>query len=105
MPAQHPIKYSYESEEASISDIASWTGVSWRTAAKHARRNDWNEPMPGARADRYLWEPDSCGCSIKESIARVHPAQVASWLSGAFLARNTMSMFTSLRSLIRSLKP
>ena len=52
MPVQHYIKYAYESEEASISDIAKRTGVSWRTAAKYARRDDWNEPIPGARAKR-----------------------------------------------------
>ena len=52
MPVQHYIKYAYESEEASISKIARRTGVSWRTAAKYARRDDWNEPIPGARAKR-----------------------------------------------------
>ena len=52
MPVQHYIKYAYESEEASISDIAKRTGVSWRTAAKYAQRDDWNEPMPSVRAKR-----------------------------------------------------
>ena len=52
MPVQHYIKYAYESEEASISEIAKRTGVSWRTAAKYARRDDWHEPIPGARAKR-----------------------------------------------------
>jgi len=52
MPVQHYVKHAYESEEASISDIARRTGVSWRTAAKYAQRDDWNEPMPSARAKR-----------------------------------------------------
>ena len=52
MPVQEYIKYSYESEEASIRKIAKRTGVSWRTAAKYARRDDWHEPIPGARAKR-----------------------------------------------------
>ena len=58
MPVQHYIKYAYESEEASISDIARRAGVSWRTAAKYARRDDWNEPMPSARAkQRPVMDP------------------------------------------------
>ena len=52
MPVQEYIKHAYESEEASISDIAKRTGVSWRTAAKYAQRDDWNEPMPSVRAKR-----------------------------------------------------
>ena len=52
MPVQHYIKYAYENEEASISEIAERTGVCWRTAAKYARQDDWNEPVPGTRARR-----------------------------------------------------
>ena len=52
MPVQEYIKHAYESEDASISAIAKRTGVCWRTAAKYAQRDDWNEPMPSARAKR-----------------------------------------------------
>ncbi len=52
MPVQEYIKHAYESEEASISAIAKRTGMCWRTAAKYAQRDDWNEPMPSVRAKR-----------------------------------------------------
>jgi len=58
MPIQHSIKYSYESEEASISEIARRSGVCWRTAAKYARRSDWNEPMASPKARRrHVMDP------------------------------------------------
>src|SRR5690606_33500170 len=42
MPVVEYIKHLYEVEEESIKSIAERTGVSWRTAEKYARMEDWN---------------------------------------------------------------
>lgn len=43
LPVQEYIKYQYEVEELSISEIANKTGISWPTVQKYAKREDWNE--------------------------------------------------------------
>ncbi len=42
MPQQQYIKYLYEQEELSISQISASVNVDWRTAAKYAKKDDWN---------------------------------------------------------------
>lgn len=59
MPEQEYIRYAYEKKGLSISEIARRTDVSWRTAAKYAKRDDWNrveqpqrrQPVMDAYAD------------------------------------------------------
>jgi hypothetical protein len=43
MPVQYYIKHAFENEGASISEIARKVDVCWRTAAKYAYKEDWNE--------------------------------------------------------------
>ncbi len=38
------IKYLYEKEEVSINEISAIVGIDWRTAAKYAKKDDWNPP-------------------------------------------------------------
>jgi transposase len=51
MPQQQYIKHLYESEELSISEISDKVGVNWRTAAKYAKKGDWN-PVQSTRKRR-----------------------------------------------------
>jgi hypothetical protein len=43
VPQQQYIKFLYENEGWSVSDIARHMGIDWRTADKYASRDDWNE--------------------------------------------------------------
>jgi transposase len=52
VPQQQYIKFLYENEDYSISEIARNMGINWRTAKKYATRNDWNEPLQ-RRKKRY----------------------------------------------------
>ena len=52
VPQQQYIKFLYENEEYSISEIARAMGVNWRTAKKYATKDDWNEPVC-RRKSRY----------------------------------------------------
>ncbi|QHZ55913.1 IS21 family transposase [Brevibacillus sp. NSP2.1] len=45
VPQQQYIKFLYENEDYSISEIARAMGVNWRTAKKYATKDDWNEPV------------------------------------------------------------
>ncbi|GEO28159.1 IS21 family transposase [Alicyclobacillus acidoterrestris] len=45
VPQQQYIKFLYENEDYSISEIAKVMGVNWRTAKKYATKDNWNEPM------------------------------------------------------------
>ena len=45
MPQQQYIKFLYEEEGSSISEISNRVGVDWRTAAKYAKKDDWNETV------------------------------------------------------------
>ncbi len=44
MPQQQYIKYLYEQEDLSISQISARVSVDWRTNARYARKDDW-EPQ------------------------------------------------------------
>jgi hypothetical protein len=48
MPKQEYIKYLYEKEEESISKISARVGMNWRTAAKYAKKDNWNTPTEKA---------------------------------------------------------
>lgn len=45
MAQQEYIKHLYEREECSIAEVSRRVGVNWRTAAKYAKRGDWNQPV------------------------------------------------------------
>lgn len=57
MPKQEYIKYLYEKEEYSISEIAEKVGVSWRTAAKYAKKEDWNKASTTVTRRRPVMDP------------------------------------------------
>ncbi|MGB4370359.1 MAG: hypothetical protein WBJ91_01215 [Dethiobacteria bacterium] len=57
MPQQEYIKYLYETEELSINEISAKVGVNWRTAAKYAKRDDWNPVQATGRRRRPILEP------------------------------------------------
>jgi len=52
MPVQYYIKHAFENEGASISKIAKNVDVCWRTAAKYAYKEDWNESPPTVKKRR-----------------------------------------------------
>lgn len=43
MPEQEYIKLLYEKKGCSINQISTQMGINWRTAAKYARKDDWNQ--------------------------------------------------------------
>jgi len=49
MAQQQYIKHLYEQEECSIAGISRRVGINWRTAAKYAKKDDWNQPMQQTR--------------------------------------------------------
>lgn len=49
MPEQEYIKYLYEKEECSIAEISAKLGINWRTAAKYAKKDNWNEVCAASR--------------------------------------------------------
>ncbi|NHM27717.1 IS21 family transposase [Desulfofundulus sp. TPOSR] len=49
MAQQQYIKHLYEREECSIAEISRRVGINWRTAAKYAKKDDWNQPMQQTR--------------------------------------------------------
>ena len=57
MAQQQYIKYLYEKEECSINEISRRVGVNWRTAAKYAKKDDWNESMKRTERRRPVMEP------------------------------------------------
>jgi hypothetical protein len=57
MPQQQYIKHLYETEELSINEISDKVGVNWRTAAKHAKRGDWNPVQSTRKRRRPVLEP------------------------------------------------
>jgi len=57
MPQQEYIKYLYEVEGQSINEISSRVGVNWRTAAKYAKKEDWNKGVEKAQRRRPVIEP------------------------------------------------
>jgi len=57
MPQQKYIKYLYEREDRSIAEISARVGINWRTAAKYAKKDDWNETMTKPKRRRPVMEP------------------------------------------------
>lgn len=57
MPQQEYIKHLYEKEELSINKISNKVGVNWRTAAKYAKRSDWNPVQATRKRRRPILEP------------------------------------------------
>ena len=57
MPQQQYIKYLYETEELSINEISTTVGVNWRTAAKYAKKGDWNLVQSARKRRRPVLEP------------------------------------------------
>lgn len=57
MPQQEYIKHLYEKEELSINEISNKVGVNWRTAAKYAKRSDWNPVQATRKRRRPVLEP------------------------------------------------
>lgn len=57
MPQQQYIKYLYETEELSINKISDKVGVNWRTAAKYAKKGDWNPVQSIRKRRRPVLEP------------------------------------------------
>lgn len=45
VPQQQYIKFLYENEGWSVSDISNHLGIDWRTANKYAKKDDWNESL------------------------------------------------------------
>lgn len=57
VPQQEYIKFLYERQEYSISEIAAFMGVNWRTAQKYATKNDWNERIPKRKKQHPVLGP------------------------------------------------
>ena len=57
MPQQQYIKYLYEQEDQSISQISASVNVDWRTAAKYARKDDWSPKETSRKRRRPILEP------------------------------------------------
>ena len=57
MPQQQYIKFLYEEEGSSISEIINRVGVDWRTAAKYAKKDDWNEKPRPLQRQRPVMDP------------------------------------------------
>ncbi|MBF7084702.1 IS21 family transposase [Desulfallas sp. Bu1-1] len=57
MAQQQYIKYLYEQEECSIAEISRRVGINWRTAAKYAKQNDWNQPVMQTKRRQSIMEP------------------------------------------------
>jgi len=57
MPQQKYIKHLYEKEDRSIAEISARVGINWRTAAKYAKKDDWNETMTKPKRRRPVMEP------------------------------------------------
>jgi len=57
MPQQQYIKYLYETEELSVNEISKKVGVNWRTAAKYAKKGDWNPEQRTRKRRRPVLEP------------------------------------------------
>lgn len=57
MPQQQYIKYLYEQEELNISQISARVNVDWRTAAKYAKKDDWNLVETARKRRRPILEP------------------------------------------------
>lgn len=57
MPEQDYIRHLYEHEDTPINEIARRTGVCWRTAAKYAKREDWNKIAPAQRKRPSVMDP------------------------------------------------
>jgi hypothetical protein len=57
MPQQKYIKCLYEKEDCNIAEISAKVGVNWRTAAKYAKKDDWNEPVINQMRRRPVMEP------------------------------------------------
>lgn len=49
-------KYPYEKEDCSISQISARVKVNWRTAAKYAKKDDWNEPLTKPKRCRPIMD-------------------------------------------------
>ena len=59
MPQQEYIKYLYEKEERSISEISDKVGINWRTAARYAKKDDWNCAQIKQKRSKPVMEPFS----------------------------------------------
>ena len=57
MPQQQYIKFLYEQEDLSISQISARVDVDWRTAAKYAKKDDWNPEELSRKRRRPILEP------------------------------------------------
>ncbi|TDA70244.1 MAG: hypothetical protein D9V47_02465 [Clostridia bacterium] len=57
MPEQEYIKYLYEEEECSIAEISAKLGINWRTAAKYAKKDNWNEACMISRGCQPVMDP------------------------------------------------
>ncbi len=57
MPQQKYIKYLYEKEDRNIAEISAQVGINWRTAAKYAKKEDWNETVVKHKRRRPIMEP------------------------------------------------
>ena len=57
MIQQDYIKYLYEKEEVSINEISAIVGIDWRTAAKYAKKDDWNPVQTKHKRRRPVMEP------------------------------------------------
>lgn len=57
MPQQDYIKYLYEKEDCSIAEISAKVGVNWRTAAKYAKKDDWNNNVKEQRRRKPVMGP------------------------------------------------
>jgi len=57
MAQQQYIKHLYEKEECSIAEISRRVGVNWRTAAKYAKKDDWNKPIQQTKRRQPVMEP------------------------------------------------
>lgn len=57
MPKQQFIKHLFEKEECSISEISRRAGVSWPTAAKYAKQEDWNPDLSQKTRRQPIMEP------------------------------------------------
>jgi len=57
MPQEEYIKYLYEKEERSINEISATVGINWRTAAKYAKKDDWNCTQIKQKRSKPVMEP------------------------------------------------
>lgn len=63
VPTQEFIKEQYEKKDLSIRKISKNVGVCWRTAAKYARKDDWNKETPKVRKQRK--------CRVMDPVAEI----------------------------------